>query len=102
MNYMYYPTPQQTETMFAYVSGTEGAKTFQVPLNRSALLMDSEKDMFYLKTVNSLGQVSMKCYKFEEIEEPKPETFATKREIEEINNKINDLIHMLKEKQENA
>lgn len=97
MNYFYCNQPQQSETIFAYVNGISDAKNFQLSANKSALLMDNEKDIFYLKTVNSLGQSSIKCYEFKEIEEPKPISFATKAEIEELHTKMNDLINMIKE-----
>ena len=55
------PTPVQGqrnyELMGAYwVQGEEGAKAFYVPNGCSALLMDSEADVFYIKSVGLDGR----------------------------------------------
>ena len=62
------PTPNPIPMGMAYVNGTEGAKAFILPPNSSALLMDSDNPMFYIKTANPQGQCSLEYYKFQKVE----------------------------------
>lgn len=62
--------PQNTQpNVFAYVNGLEGAKAFFVPPNGRVLLMDSDNPIFYIKTANTIGQTTIRPYRFEEIQE---------------------------------
>ena len=55
-----------------WVLGLENAKSFYVEPGRSAILMDSERSVFYIKTVDPNGMGSIKAYEFSElVEEPK-------------------------------
>lgn len=54
--------------MILSVNSFEEAKNYPVMFNNSELLMDNNKDVFYVKSVDSLGKVSVNTYKFEKIE----------------------------------
>ena len=55
-----------------WVLGLENAKSFYVEAGKSAILMDSERPVFYIKTVDPSGMGSIKAYEFSEISaEPK-------------------------------
>lgn len=57
----YYPQYQQTAPQMQqgngiiWVSGIEGAKSYMVGAGRSVLLMDSEANVFYLKSTDMSG-----------------------------------------------
>ena len=62
--------PQQTQmTQCYWVNGSEGAKAFQMIPNQTAMLMDSENPIMYMKQTNSMGQGTIKYYKLIEITE---------------------------------
>lgn len=50
--------PVQNNSMdngIIWVQGEAGAKAYFVPMGKSVMLMDSEKDVFYIKTVDASG-----------------------------------------------
>ena len=59
MNYPYYPNyyqPQQnTNNGIVWVQGEAGAKSYLVGAGQSVLLMDSEKNTFYIKSTDMSG-----------------------------------------------
>lgn len=57
--------------MILSVNSFEEAKNYPVMFNNSELLMDNNKDVFYVKSVDSLGKASVNTYKFEKIENEK-------------------------------
>ena len=83
------PTAPAPNTGINWVLGIENAKSFYVEPGKSAILMDSEKEMFYIKTVDLNGMGSIKAYTFTEAVEPPKETapafdptqFVTKTEL---------------------
>jgi len=80
---------RQSQNVYAFVNGLEGAKSYQVPANQTVLLMDSEQPVCYMKTANALGQGTLRYFKLTEVKEedvrakPNPD-FATKQDIAEI------------------
>lgn len=67
-----YQQQQQTQpqmTQFYWVNGSEGAKAFQMMPNQTAMLMDSENPIVYMKQTNGMGQASLKYYKLTETTE---------------------------------
>lgn len=58
--------------MIISVNSFEEAKNYPVMFNNTELLMDNNKDVFYVKSVDSLGKVSIHTYKFEKVENEKP------------------------------
>lgn len=80
--------------MIISVNGFEDAKNYPVMYGSSELLMDNNKDVFYVKTVDGLGKVNIETYKFERIENEKPmtpENFVTKEQFLNLERKM-DLI----------
>ena len=64
-----------------WVQGEAGAKSYIVAPGANVLLMDSESQRFYIKSVDGSGMPTMKVYEYKEVEntttapqEIKPET----------------------------
>ena len=61
---------QQTQmTQCYWVNGAEGAKAFQMIPNQTAMLMDSDNPICYMKSANSMGQSTLRYFKLIEIKE---------------------------------
>ena len=56
------PRQTQPQNTYAFVSGLEGAKQYNIPSNQSMLLMDNAQPVCYLKQANALGQTTLKCF----------------------------------------
>lgn len=90
---------QAQSNTYAFVSGIDGAKNFPIPTNQSMLLMDSEQSVCYLKQVNALGQMTLKCFKLVEISESDIRNqnsvssveYATKNEFQDIVKRLEKL-----------
>lgn len=88
--------------MIISVNSFEEAKAYPVMFNNTELLMDNNKDVFYIKSVDSMGKYTISTYKFEQIENEKPltsENFVTREQFTDLNNKIDFLIRELGVKQ---
>lgn len=80
--------------MIISVNSFEDARNYPVMYGSSELLMDNNKDVFYVKTVDGLGKISVETYKFEKVENEKPlspDSFVTKEQFNDLAGKI-DLI----------
>lgn len=89
-NYNFMQQPQQSQNAFCYVNGPEGAKAFIVAPNSTALLMDSDKPVFYLKTANAMGQATLKAYSYTEVSsnpQPAPD-YVSRAEFEAFKKEI--------------
>lgn len=63
----YRQQPQQPAANgIIWVQGMTGAKSFLLAPGQSALLMDSEAPVFYIKTADQSGMPSMKIYDYKE------------------------------------
>ena len=81
--------------MILSVNSFEEAKNYQVMFNNSELLMDNNKDVFYVKSVDSLGKVSVNTYKFEKIENEKPlspDNYVTVDQFNSLASKLDTII----------
>lgn len=87
------PQPPQAKPTFDFVNGIEGAKSYAVAPNRTAILMDTENAACYIKTANGIGQCSIDFYALSKTSEEgiraqrqKAETanFVTKGELASI------------------
>ena len=58
--------PQQTGNGLLWVQGEAGAKSFMVAPGASVLLMDSERNSFYLKSADASGMPSMRYFDYSE------------------------------------
>lgn len=84
--------------MILFVNSFEEAKNYPVMFNNSELLMDNNKDVFYVKAVDSLGKVTINTYKFEKIENEvpmNPANFVTVEQFNNLSSKIDTIIREL-------
>ena len=88
--------------MIISVNGFEEAKAYPVMYNNTELLMDNNKDVFYIKSVDSMGKYTISTYRFEQIENERPltsENFVTREQFDGLSSKIDYLIRELGVKQ---
>lgn len=84
------PQPQPQSSGINWVQGEAGAKSYALAPNQSILLMDSEKDVFYIKTTDSSGMpLPLRVFDFTERTAAKPEAvpapvadYVTREEFE--------------------
>jgi hypothetical protein len=84
--------------MIISVSGFEEAKNYPVMFNSSELLMDNNRDVFYVKSVDGMGKYTISTYGFKQIENEKPltaENFVTREQFDSLNGKLDMLIKEL-------
>lgn len=84
--------------MIISVNSFEEAKSYPVMYNSSELLMDNNRDVFYVKSVDSMGKYVINTYRFEQIENEKPltaENFVTREQFADLNSKLDYLIKEL-------
>lgn len=78
--------PQQSNNGIVWVQGLEGAKAYPVASGASVMLMDSEENVFYIKTTDQSGMPSpLRVFDYtERTETPKVDTstFVTREEFE--------------------
>ena len=88
--------------MIISVNSFEEAKAYPVMYNNTELLMDNNKDVFYIKSVDGMGKYTICTYRFEQIENEKPltsENFVTREQFADLNSKLDYLIRELGVKQ---
>lgn len=84
--------------MIISVNSFEEAKAYPVMFNTTELLMDNNKDVFYIKAVDGMGKYTISTYRFEQIENEKPltsENFVTREQFADLNSKLDFLIREL-------
>ena len=84
--------------MIISVNSFEEAKAYPVMFNNTELLMDNNKDIFYIKSVDGMGKYTISTYRFEQIENEKPltsENFVTREQFADLNSKLDYLIREL-------
>lgn len=78
-----------------WVQGEAGAKSYLVAPNSTVLLMDSEAQRFYLKSVDASGMPTMRTFEYTEVgqkpAQPVTDDFATRRELSDLYNRYSDL-----------
>lgn len=85
---------QPTGSQIIWVQGEAGAKSWLIAPGSSVLLMDSEAQRFYIKSADPAGMPSLKVYEYREVTgqieraEPAPVDFVTRKEFEELRNRI--------------
>ena len=88
--------------MIISVNSFEEAKSYPVMYNSSELLMDNNRDVFYVKSVDGMGKYVINTYRFEQIENEKPltaENFVTREQFSDLSKKLDFLISELGGKQ---
>lgn len=84
--------------MIISVNGFEEAKSYPVMYNSTEILMDNNRDVFYVKAVDGMGKYTISTYEFRQIENEKPLTaanFVTREQFDGLNNKLDLLISEL-------
>lgn len=84
--------------MIISVNSFEEAKAYPVMFNNTELLMDNNKDVFYIKSVDGMGKYTISTYRFEQIENEKPltsENFVTREQFADLSSKLDYLIKEL-------
>lgn len=84
--------------MIISVNGFEEAKAYPVMFNNSEILMDNNRDVFYLKSVDGMGKYTIATYEFHKIENEKPLTsadFVTREQFDNLNSKLDKLLNEL-------
>ena len=67
-----------------FVNGIEEAKNCTIPLGSKALLMDKEKDRFYLKETDTTGVSTVSEFEFKKVEAEAPQEYVTRQEFEQF------------------
>lgn len=67
-----------------FVDGIEEAKNCTIPLGSKALLMDKEKDRFYLKETDMAGVSTVSEFEFKKVESEAPQEYVTRQEFEQF------------------
>lgn len=84
--------------MIISVNGFEEAKSYPVMYNNSEILMDNNRDVFYVKSVDGMGKYTVSTYEFHKIENEKPLTsadFVTREQFDALGSKLDLLIKEL-------
>ena len=91
--------------MIISVNSFEEAKSYPVLFNTSEILLDNNRDVFYVKTVDGMGKYTINTYKFEQIENERPLTadnFVTKQQFDDLSTKLDQMMAMMTSTQLNA
>ena len=83
---------------YAFVNGIEGAKAYPIMPNQSLMLMDSDNPVCYMKTSDTTGKATLKCYKLVEVPEKELINDPIRDDINNINKRIDDLVKLIEEK----
>lgn len=105
MNYPNYlgqnPFMQQNNNGLLWVQGEAGAKSWIVAPNQTVILMDSERDQFYIKSADASGMPTLKTYRYEALDAKRPE-YVTKEDFLELKNKLDAIETKLSKKKKGA
>ena len=91
--------------MIISVNSFEEAKSYPVLFNTSEILLDNNRDVFYVKTVDGMGKYTINTYKFEQMENERPRTadnFVTKQQFDDLSAKLDQMMSMMASTQLNA
>lgn len=99
-----YNQPQVNQ--YAFVNGIEGAKAYQMQPNQTVLLMDSEREVCYMKQSNVMGQSTLRYFKLVEVSEQDlrapmqtQSDYVLKSDFDALNKKVEDFISSLQKSQ---
>lgn len=98
--------PTTTVNGINWVQGEAGARSVSVPAGQKVLLMDSENNVFYVKSSDMSGMpLPIRTFEYKEVgaseetkEAPAQSTYVTK---EELNEALSNLKKSLKEEKKN-
>lgn len=84
--------------MIISVNSFEEAKSYPVLFNTSEILLDNTRDVFYVKSVDSMGKYTISTYEFKQIENERPlsaENFVTKKQFDDLNAKLDKMMGLM-------
>lgn len=90
------PQVQQPQNGLNWVQGEAGAKSYLVANGSSVLLMDSERESFYIKSCDASGMPSMRIFDYQErkaalpADEPSAE-YVTRKDFEALQSRVDEL-----------
>lgn len=98
------PQPQNNSNGLIWVQGETGAKSYLVAPNTTVLLMDSENDVFYLKSTDASGMpMPLRTFAYKEqksddseanrLQRTNSQDYVTKREFEVFKGQIEALMN---------
>ena len=83
---------QQSSTGINWVQGKAGANSYIVAPGQTAQLMDSEDQVFYIKTVDASGMpLPLRTFRYEEVKEQQPKQQADYITREEFEKRIAEI-----------
>lgn len=91
--------------MIISVNSFEEAKSYPVLFNTSEILLDNNRDVFYVKSVDSMGKYTISTYEFKQIENERPlsaDNFVTKQQFDDLNAKLDQMLSLVATGQHNA
>ena len=80
------------------VNSFEEARNYPIMFGTTEIMMDNNRNIFYLKSVDAMGKYTVNTYKFEQIENEKPLTsadFVTREQFDGLNSKLDLLLTQL-------
>lgn len=84
--------------MIISVNSFQEAEKYPVLFGTSEIMLDNNRDIFYVKSVDNTGRYVMSTYEFRQVENEKPLTadnFVTREQFNMMNNKIDLLLAQL-------
>ena len=116
-NYQPMQQPQQTSQGLIWVSGEVGAKSYLMAPSSTVMLMDSERESFYIKSTDNAGMPTIRVFDYKERVQNMPqnapqgiqtdskslsEQFVTREEYESLLGKYEDIERQLKSATKNT
>lgn len=86
------PNMAQPQSSLIWVEGEQGVNNYPVARGNTILLLDSQDSMFYLKSSDLTGNISIRKFKFEEVNPP--QNTDPKEEVDMISQLHNDIESM--------
>ena len=89
--------------LYANVNSYEEALAYQLNIDSSILLLNSNKPEIYMKSKDRMGQSTIRCFKLEEFTPEDPSNkYATREELSAISNQINEIKDLIVKAKEGA
>lgn len=92
------PQQQQSSSGLLWVQGEAGAKSYLVANGSSVLLMDSERQCFYIKSCDASGMPSMRVFDYQErkpaqvpAEQPAQAEYVTREDFNALVSRVDEM-----------
>lgn len=87
-----------SQGVFHWIRGKDAAYNFPTQYGTTTLLLDNEEPVFYIKTLDSVGNVTaFETYDYTKREPPAPPSYATKDDLNSLAIQIASLQSMLED-----